>query len=176
MWYNIKENMTFQVSKNSKELSQEKEKLTKPEIGPIPEITPETKPLTQVEKEGLKKEVLEEIAAEKLIEKKPIPTFVSQITPLAGVKSKALLEIEGILEQDLQEVYFKMEPAAQKKFRMVGEQTAKEIEKILQKTKVRTKRIFELIIEWLKLIPGVNKFFIRQEAKIKTEKILKLKK
>jgi len=30
-------------------------------------------------------------------------------------------------------------------------------------------------MNWLKLIPGVNKFFLEQEAKIKTDEVLKLK-
>jgi hypothetical protein len=34
------------------------------------------------------------------------------------------------------------------------------------------KKILALIRDWLKLIPGVNRFFLEQEAKIKTDKIL----
>jgi len=30
-------------------------------------------------------------------------------------------------------------------------------------------------LDWLKILPGVNKFFLEQEAKIKTDKILALK-
>jgi hypothetical protein len=37
---------------------------------------------------------------------------------------------------------------------------------------VSTKKIFVLIRAWLKIIPGVNRFFLEQEAKIKTDKIL----
>ena len=36
------------------------------------------------------------------------------------------------------------------------------------------RKILKLIRSWLKLIPGVNKFFLEQEAKIKTDKIVDL--
>ena len=42
--------------------------------------------------------------------------------------------------------------------------------------KVKVKEIVKLIIEWLKIIPGASRYFLEQEAKIKTDKILKLKK
>jgi hypothetical protein len=38
------------------------------------------------------------------------------------------------------------------------------------------KKIVQAIVEWLKLVPGINKFFIKQTAKIKTDKILAAKK
>jgi hypothetical protein len=31
-------------------------------------------------------------------------------------------------------------------------------------------------LQWLKLLPGVNRFFLEQEAKIKTDRIIHLKK
>ena len=45
----------------------------------------------------------------------------------------------------------------------------------MQQTKIQVKKIFILIISWLKIIPGVNKFFLEQEAKIKADRILDLK-
>ena len=36
---------------------------------------------------------------------------------------------------------------------------------------IQMKKILKLIREWLLIIPGVNKFFLEQEAKIKAEKI-----
>ena len=42
--------------------------------------------------------------------------------------------------------------------------------------RVKVKRVLELIYEWLKTIPGVNKFFLEQEAKIKTDEIMELEK
>ena len=39
---------------------------------------------------------------------------------------------------------------------------------------IKVKKIIGLIIDWLNIIPNVNKFFVKQNAKIKTDKILEL--
>ena len=46
----------------------------------------------------------------------------------------------------------------------------------MQKTRVKASDIFELIKNWLKMIPRLSLYFLEQEAKIKTDKILGLKK
>jgi len=91
------------------------------------------------------------------------------------VSSPDLQVIEKILEQDLRELYQKMQPDEQLKFKQRGELAAKKIEQKLRHAKVRLQDIIAIILDWLKTIPGVNKFFIEQEAKIKAEKIIKLK-
>ena len=68
-----------------------------------------------------------------------------------------------------------MQPDEQLKFKQRGELAAKKIEQKLRHAKVRLQDIIAIILDWLKTIPGVNKFFIEQEAKIKAEKIIKLK-
>ena len=40
---------------------------------------------------------------------------------------------------------------------------------------MKIKKIFELLLQWLKLLPGVNKFFLEQEAKIKVDQIMSLR-
>lgn len=133
--------------------------------------------LLEKEREKLKSDVLEGISLEEKPARNRLPAESSKAAlTLSGKKNQTLLEIEAILEQDLGDVYFKMEPELQPKFKVEGEKTAAAIEKVLAKTKVKTKKIFKLILNWLKMIPGVNKFFIRQEAKIKTDKIMSLKK
>jgi len=84
-------------------------------------------------------------------------------------------QIENILEEDLEEIYFSLPPEKQKEFKTKGEETAKKISLALQKTKIKVNQIIKLIKNWLKLIPGVNKFFLEQEAKIKADKIIELK-
>ena len=86
-----------------------------------------------------------------------------------------IAEIEQALSSDLEEVYFQMPPETQTVFKKKGEQTAREVKTLLEKTKVNVRKIAKLIMNWLKLIPGVNKFFLEQEAKIKTDEVLKLK-
>lgn len=81
-------------------------------------------------------------------------------------------KLENILADDLVDIYFKMPPLDQQLFKEKGEETARGILKILAKPKIKIKKIIELIKNWLKFIPGVNRFFLEQTAKIKTDRII----
>lgn len=85
-------------------------------------------------------------------------------------------EIDKILSEGLKEIYISMSPEKQRQFRQVGEQTVQVINGMLDETKVKVNKIITLIRSWLSLIPGVNKFFLEQETKIRVDKILKIKK
>ena len=98
----------------------------------------------------------------------PVSTPV-QVTPQKDPLTKL---IESVLEEDMTDLYLSMTPQTQQLFKAKGEETLSKIRVLLTKTKVNAKKIFQLIREWLKLIPGVNRFFLEQEAKIKTDKIL----
>jgi hypothetical protein len=83
-----------------------------------------------------------------------------------------LVKIEKILEEDLESFYFSMPPEKQQIFKEKGEETATKIEKMVEAGKVVARKVLKLIRAWLKFIPGVNKFFLEQEAKIKTDKVV----
>ena len=89
---------------------------------------------------------------------------------------KVIKEIEGVLAEDLEEIFIKMSPEEQQVFKAKGEETAKKIYLLMKKAKIKVKEILNLIKIWLGLVPGVNKFFLEQEAKIKAEKIFRMKK
>jgi len=144
-----------------KEKPQEKG-LEKPKIDKGKEITP------LAEKKAPPKEV------ETLVKPTPVPKKV--IKPKAQAKDEQVMEVERIMEEDLEEVYQRMDPKLKNKFKEKGEETATQISQILKKAKVKAKEILELIRGWLKMVPGINKFFLEQEAKIKTDKIMALKK
>lgn len=84
-------------------------------------------------------------------------------------------QIEQVLESGLDDFYLALPPVKQEEFKKAGEETSKKIGELMDQVKVKTKKIVELIKKWLSLLPGVNKFFLEQEAKLKTDKILKLK-
>ena len=86
------------------------------------------------------------------------------------------LRIEKVMEAGLEDAFKALTPLQKQEFKIKGEQTAWKIRQLLKKTKVKIKEIFKLLLEWLKILPGVNKFFLEQEAKIKADKILSLKK
>lgn len=83
--------------------------------------------------------------------------------------------VEEILSSGLEETYKKMDPSTQTRFRAEGEKAAVAISVMLQSTKFQIHKVIEVILGWLRIIPGVNRFFIEQEAKIKADKILALR-
>lgn len=91
-------------------------------------------------------------------------------------RDQITLKVEKILAEGLEEDYKKLPPIVQQEFKLKGEQTASKISELLKTSKVKIKNIFRLILEWLSLLPNVNRFFLEQEAKIKTDRILNLKK
>ena len=84
-------------------------------------------------------------------------------------------EIEKVLEKDLGDIYVSLPPEKQKQFRIVGEETAAAINDLFNTGKLKIKKIIDLIRKWLSIIPGVNRFFLEQEAKIKADEIIKIK-
>ncbi len=83
--------------------------------------------------------------------------------------------VEDILEENLANLYVSLSPAEQINFKKKGDETAGKIINLLATTQATFKKIFNFILMWLKTIPGVNKFFLEQEAKIKADKIMQLK-
>lgn len=83
-------------------------------------------------------------------------------------------QVEHILAEDLESVYGELPKPLQEEFKAKGEETAVKITLLMQKAKVKIREIINLIKKWLKTIPGINKFFLEQEAKIKADKIMAL--
>ncbi len=109
-------------------------------------------------------------------------TTTAQTTPLNNQvistfseKSEQLVRIEKILAKDLELIYKDLPESRRLEFKHEGELTARKIDKILNATKVNVSKILKLIVRWLKMIPGVNKFFLEQSAKIKVDDLLRVK-
>jgi len=83
--------------------------------------------------------------------------------------------IDSILSEGLNEVFLKMSAQEQQAFQRKGEETVVKINQLLNQTKVKVNKIIALIKAWLQMIPGVNKLFLEQEAKIKADRILRIK-
>jgi len=101
----------------------------------------------------------------------PVPMAVSN----DNYHDPKLKAIESILEEDLEELFIRLPDASKRAFKVEGEITAKKINALMSETKVAVQRIVDLIRQWLSFLPGVNRFFIEQEAKIKTDKIIAIK-
>ena len=100
--------------------------------------------------------------------RRPKPTAIPQ------VRDEITVKIEKIMEDGVGDAYNRLSPIAKEEFKLKGEETARSIRVLLQATHVKVKKIFQLILEWLRLLPGINRFFLEQEAKIKTDRIISL--
>lgn len=101
--------------------------------------------------------------------------FSSPVTLAQDFQRQRAAAIDSILSEGLNEIFLQMKEQEQKEFKKKGEETVAKINVLLSQTKVKVNKIISLIREWLKMIPGVNKFFLEQEVKIKADKILKIK-
>jgi hypothetical protein len=85
-----------------------------------------------------------------------------------------LEKVEKILAEDMDNIFLSLDVSQQAAFKKRGEETSLQIAKLLNKGKVPLKKIVNLIVAWLRVIPHVNRFYLEQEAKIKADKIMKL--
>lgn len=96
-------------------------------------------------------------------------------TPLAGApKDELLADIEEILQDDLSDIFETLPPTDQAEFKKEGEETAIEIHDDIAAHHFTARQTFKRIKRWLQSIPGINRFFLDQEAKIKTDDIVDL--
>ncbi|MDP1709934.1 MAG: hypothetical protein Q8L21_03540 [Candidatus Komeilibacteria bacterium] len=87
-------------------------------------------------------------------------------------KSQELQAIEKVMASGLEEIYNNLDSKTKQMLKLEGEKTASQIEILLEQGKDAAKKVLQLIRDWLHKIPGVNRFFLEQESKIKTDKIL----
>ncbi len=113
-----------------------------------------------------------EVVTERPVVNIPTPTVQPPVTPL----EKRRKEVESLMAKGLDEIYLSLPVEKRREFKEAGEETAMKINDLLEKTKVNIGKIVNLIKKWLSLLPGVNKMFLEQEAKIRTDEIMKLKK
>ncbi|MFA5754241.1 MAG: hypothetical protein WC905_02735 [Patescibacteria group bacterium] len=135
-------------------------------------LAPEAKPEIAVQDSVRAERALEKPA--KPLEKSGEGQMTAAPSP-AGYLQQRAIAIDDILAEGLNDVFLKMPPAAQAEFKKKGEETVVKINGLLSQARVKVNKIIDLIRRWLKLIPGVNRFFLEQEAKIKADKIFKIR-
>lgn len=97
-------------------------------------------------------------------------------------KPELLEHIEGLLSENLEELYLALPAETKIKFKTEGEKISQEIIRIMYNAKLheedRFQKVHDTIREWLFILSqslqNLNEFFIENEAKIKTEKIIRL--
>lgn len=152
------------INPESFELEKEnKETIKSPER---PDFSPDRK----LEQASEKKEL------DKIEEKfKDLPPEDSTSSQALSFHNRREKEIDNILSSGLHDIFLKMNPKKQQEFKLAGEETSKKINLLLDKSKVNISKIVKLIRKWLKMIPGVNEFFLEKEAKIKADQIINIK-
>jgi hypothetical protein len=83
-------------------------------------------------------------------------------------------EVEAVLTENIGDIYKQLPADRKTLFKQKGESVAEQITAMIKGGMLQIKKILKLIREWLLIIPGVNKYFLEQEAKIKTDKIQQL--
>jgi len=122
-------------------------------------------PAEIIEKQSFEKAVFETL-------QKPASSPVPDLSGESQSAHQEIEQLEEILSAGLDDIYQDLQPAAKQIFKVKGEQAAYKIQLLLQGAKVKINEILEIIRGWLLVIPGVNRFFLEQEAKIKTDKII----
>ena len=106
----------------------------------------------------------------------PVTSPVTSPAPAAAAEpvDPVVASVEKILSEDLGEFYRELTPAEREKFKAKGEETVGKLRVMLSGATIKVREVLKLIVAWIKMIPGINKFFLEQESKIKTDKIIDL--
>jgi hypothetical protein len=102
------------------------------------------------------------------------PKIRPAVASMPSIKDELTAKIEKVMEEGINDAYQRLSPVAKQEFKLKGEVAAIKIRELLRSAHVRAKKVLRLILEWLKMLPGINKFFLEQEAKIKTDRIISL--
>ncbi|MFH1078447.1 MAG: hypothetical protein V1745_04195 [Patescibacteria group bacterium] len=106
----------------------------------------------------------------------PTPVQDQAATTIAAaahpMKDEVVVHVEKIMEEGLGSLYASLPDNAKPIFRTKGEEAAIEISGMIRSLKFKAARALRLLRDWLLTIPKANRFFLEQEAKIKTDRIL----
>lgn len=122
------------------------------------------------ESQEKQKEAQEAIETEKKTNKEPAKNKIKT------AEEERKEKIDQILSEGLSDTFLSLSPQRKKRFKEEGERTREKINELLGEGRVKIKKIIFLIKKWLGIIPRANKYYLEQEAKIKAEKIIRLKK
>lgn len=91
-------------------------------------------------------------------------------------KSERLIEIEKIMSENLEDIYAALPVEVQAAVKYEGEVAAAKIENLIESGREISKKVLAVLRAWLQKIPGVNIFFLEQESKRKTDRIMAIAK
>ena len=83
-------------------------------------------------------------------------------------------KVEAILSDGLMQLYLSLPEDRRHAFKEKGEMVAKTITEMVLHGTAKVKEVWKLIKEWLRNLPGINKYYVEQEIKIKTDRVFLL--
>ncbi len=87
-------------------------------------------------------------------------------------RSGILKSVEDILADGLQELYRALPEDRKRVFKQKGEAIANTITDLVMRGAARVKEVWGMLRDWLGALPGINTYFIEQEIKIKTDRVM----
>ena len=147
-----------------------------PETVPSPERspTPESERPVEQPEQSVRVEVMPEEHFVPGPAQPPVQPSAPAATAVPAAVDPLVTDVERILADGLSDLYLTMDSVQQERFRLKGEETAREIAGLLQRTKFQAKKILSLIATWLRLIPQVNAYFLEKEAQLRFDRIIQL--
>ncbi|MCE9586351.1 hypothetical protein K8R04_03475 [Candidatus Uhrbacteria bacterium] len=160
-----------------------------PEKAPVPVVTPPVESAAVLEDAPLlaDRAAFEQSAErkdeflEKPAEDAPTTTVAAGSTAVPVAEAapavpadEVMIEVEKIMEDGLGDYVESMPEDARQRFLAKGRDVSTQIAVMVRELKVEIRRVVSLISDWLLTIPGVNRYFLEQEAKIKTDRIISL--
>ncbi len=87
-------------------------------------------------------------------------------------RTKMLKDVENILSDGIKDLYLALPEQRKPAFRQKGEAAANHITDMILRGAIKVKEVWKLITDWLGSLPGINKYFLEQEIKIKTDRVM----
>jgi hypothetical protein len=145
-----------------------------PKIQPekMAESSFEVEEIPEVKEERIEETVI--VEAQEKSGKVVIPPSIQESVTAAASRDPLFIEVERELEDGLWDVYRELSPTLRSRFRAEGERIARLVRNGIASGQLTAKKLIEMIINWLRMIPHVNKWFLRQEAKIKADALMQL--
>lgn len=98
----------------------------------------------------------------------------ASITQAEGAVDEVLRSVEQALETGLGEMVDRLPDAAKERFTAKGKEIAMQLTKSIYAGVPQSRMVVDLVKAWLLTLPSVNKYFLEQEAKIRTDAIITL--
>ncbi len=136
------------------------------ELGGAPRIEREW-PSEEHERNDLPDAIEDEVLTQDM-EALRITAQAPSVAPTAS-KDSVVLSVESILSENLGDLYRSLPESERGAFKRKGEEVALAIAEMVQSGKFVIEKVMDLIRSWLRVVTGINLYYVEQEVKIKAD-------